>query len=82
MKPNWWKRAASSVLVLFVISLPAWAQAPDKKCSKDGDSLKKCLPVPEGGASYLYVVLSGLAISGGILLRSKRGKSTVYPPEV
>jgi len=83
MKLNWWKQAVSSVLMLFVISLPAWAQGADKTCHKNHDSLKNCRKVvPEGGASYLYVILSGLAISGGILLRSKRGKSTVYPPEV
>jgi len=69
------------VLMLFVISLPAWAQEPDDKCPKDG-SLRKCEKVPEGGSSYLYVILSGLAISGGILVSSKRGKSTVYLPEV
>ena len=82
MKLNWWKRALSSVLMLFVISLPAWA-VKDKDCEDhDGDEPKKCKKVPEGGASYLYVILSGLAISGGILLRRKRGTSTVYPPEV
>jgi hypothetical protein len=84
MKLNCWKRALSSVLMLFVISLPAWAHKPPEKCEDDdSDEVKEhCQPVPEGGASYLYVILSGLTISGGILLRSKRSRRAVYPPEV
>jgi hypothetical protein len=72
--------------MLFVISLPAWAKKPPKEICEDNDkneAKENCIPaVPDGGASYLYVILSGLAISGGILIKSKRGTSTVYPPEV
>lgn len=86
MTRSWWKRAASVGLLLSAFSLPVWGQNPaedkdrDKKCDHDRDDPKKCKdPMPEGGPLYLYVVLSGLAISGGILLvykrRSNRGLS-------
>ena len=77
MTRSWWKRAASVGLLLSVISFPVWVQAKPKVCHP-GD--KKCKdPVPEGGASYTYVILSGLAIGGGMLLVYKRNSNRGLP---
>jgi hypothetical protein len=80
MTRSWWKRAASFGLLLSTISLPVWGQSPKKKvCDNDSDDPKKCKQVPEGGPLYAYVVLSGLAISGGMLLVYKRRSKRVLP---
>lgn len=86
MTRSWWKRAASVGLLLAAFSLPVWGQNPEKAkvCNHDddGDDPKtKCPkdPVPEGGPLYVYVVLSGLAISGGMLLVYRRRSSRALP---
>jgi hypothetical protein len=77
MTRSWWKRAASVGLLLSAISLPVWVQAKPKVCDP-GD--KKCKnPVPEGGPLYTYVILSGLAIGGGMLLVYKRNSNRGLP---
>jgi hypothetical protein len=78
---SWWKRAASVGLLLSAFSLPVWGQNPekdkDKVCDHDRDDPKKCkkYPVPEGGPLYVYVVLSGLVIGGGVWVAYKRSSN-------
>ena len=62
MKSFGWKRAALSGLMLCAISLPLWAQGPEP------DKHKKKCPVPEGGSGLAYVIVSGAAILGSLLL--------------
>lgn len=79
MTRSWWKRAASVGLLLSAISLPVWVQAKPKVCNP-GDKKHKCKdPVPEGGPLYTYVILSGLAIGGGMLFVYKRNSDRSLP---
>jgi hypothetical protein len=79
MKLNSWGRAATFVLLLSVISLPAWAKKHEHRDYDDPKPSYK--QVPEGGSAYLYVALSGLAMFGGMLLAKKKRSGAVCPPQ-
>jgi hypothetical protein len=77
MKRSWWCQAATFALLLSVISLPAWASKPKPAPCLPGDPA--CKTVPEGGPSYIYILVSGLATCGGVLLAKKKRSGTVHP---
>jgi hypothetical protein len=71
MKLKWWTRVATFVLLLSLFSLPAWAKRHHPVPVR----------VPEGGSASFYVILSGLATFGGLLLAHRQGSSTAHPPK-
>ena len=62
-------KTLSATLVLLTLSLPLWANHPDKHKKHDHDP---AVAVPEGGETMAYLLVSGAAIAGVLVLR-KRG---------
>ena len=61
------KSALKAALVLVALSASMWAIEPGPSNNKH-----KTAPVPEGGNAAAYVVVSGVAILGGIVLAGKK----------
>jgi hypothetical protein len=71
MKLYGWKRAAISGLMLCALFLPVWAQGSEP----DRDKGKHHHEVPEGGSGPVYVIVSGAAILGSLLLVRRQRSS-------
>jgi hypothetical protein len=57
------------ILLLLTLSLPLWAaNKPDKPNKHDHDP---AVAVPEGGAPLAYVLVSGAAIIGVLVVRKR-----------
>jgi len=65
-------KAIKATLLVLALSLPLWANKPDKPKKHDND-----LPVavPEGGAPLAYVLVSGAAIIGVLVVRKRLSRS-------
>ena len=60
-------KALKATLLLLALSLPLWANHPDKHRKHDPQPVA----VPEGGAPIAYVFVSGAAIVGVLVLRKR-----------
>ena len=60
-------KALKATLLLLALSLPLWANHPDKHRKHDPQPVA----VPEGGAPIAYVLVSGAAIVGVLVLRKR-----------
>jgi hypothetical protein len=65
------KKTFMVAAVLFSLSLPMWAGSP-YYFDKDKDKKKKQSAVPEGGNWPAYVIVSGAALLGGLILARKQ----------
>jgi hypothetical protein len=60
-------RALKATVLLLALSLPLWANRPDKHRKHDPPPVA----VPEGGEPIAYVFVSGAAIVGVLVLRKR-----------
>jgi hypothetical protein len=60
-------KALKATLLLLALSLPLWANQPDKHRKHDPPPVT----VPEGGEPIAYVFVSGAAIVGVLVLRKR-----------
>jgi len=74
----WWGFASNGDFVLYDVSFLANGtfQATGGIGDWHGDHGKFNLSVPEGGAKLTYLMLSALAVFGGILISGKQRRST------
>ena len=61
-------KALKATLLLLALSLPLWANQPDKHPKHDPPPP---VAVPEGGEPIAYVFVSGAAIVGVLVLRKR-----------
>ena len=66
-------KALKATLLLLALSLPlSAANKPDKPKKHDNDPP---VAVPEGGAPFAYVLVSGAAIVGVLVVRKRLSRS-------
>jgi hypothetical protein len=65
-------KAIKVTLLLLALSLPLAANKPDKPKKHDNDPP---VAVPEGGAPLAYVLVSGAAIVGVLVVRKRLSRS-------
>jgi hypothetical protein len=63
-------KALKATLLLLALSLPLWANQPDKHRKHDKHDPPP-VTVPEGGEPIAYVFVSGAAIVGVLVLRKR-----------
>jgi hypothetical protein len=64
-------KALKATLLLLALSLPLWAANPSDKHRKHDPHDPPPVAVPEGGEPIAYILVSGVAIVGALVL-SKR----------
>jgi hypothetical protein len=62
-------KTLKATLLLLALSLPLWAAKPDKDKKHDHD--RPPVAVPEGGDPVAYMLASGLAIAGFLVIRKR-----------
>jgi hypothetical protein len=65
-------KTLKATLLVLALSLPLWANKPDKPKKHDNDPP---VAVPEGGAPLAYVLVSGAAIIGVLVVRKRLSRS-------
>jgi hypothetical protein len=63
-------KTLKATLLVLALSLPLWANKPDKPKKHD-----PAVAVPEGGAPLAYVLVSGAAIIGVLVVRKRLSRS-------
>ena len=63
-------KTLKATLLVLALSLPLWANKPDKPKKQD-----PAVAVPEGGAPLVYVLVSGAAIIGVLAVRKRLSRS-------
>jgi hypothetical protein len=63
-------KTLKATLLLLALSVPLWAAShPDKNKKHDHDP--RPVAVPEGGEPIAYMLVSGLAIAGVLVVRKR-----------
>jgi hypothetical protein len=65
-------KTLKATLLVLALSLPLWANKHDKPKKHDNDP---AVAVPEGGAPVGYVLVSGAAIIGVLVVRKRLSRS-------
>ena len=62
-------KTLKATLLLLALSLPLWAVKPDKNKKHDHDPPP--VAVPEGGGAIPYLLASGAAMAGVLVVRKR-----------
>jgi hypothetical protein len=71
-------KTLKATLLLLTLSLPLWAaNHPDEHRHKKHDHDPPPVAVPEGGGTITYLLASGAAIAGVLVVRKRRVSRSV-----